>query len=288
MPTGSQEAAGARDFPGAARGRRLEQHMALARLEPDQVTDGAVATLRLNRPPLNILNRQLHSEVRDLATQASRDDHVRALVLHGGARTFAAGADVKELAAAGKAGMLDLLADLQASFSVVAGVRKPVIAAITGYAVGGGLELALAADFRIASDDAILGQPEVALGLIPCAGGTQRLPRLIGVSRAKDLCFTGRHVGADEALSMGLVDRVVSADAVYEAALELARTFVHGPRIALAAAKEAIDRGAELPIDAGLAVERSAFAALQDSEDADRGMAYFVKHGLGQVDFTGR
>jgi enoyl-CoA hydratase/carnithine racemase len=262
--------------------------MALALLDPDPVTNGAVTTLRLNRPPLNIMNSQLHWKVRELAMQASRDDHVRAVVLHGGARTFAAGADVKELAAAGKAGMLDLLADLQASFSVVACIRKPVIAAITGYAVGGGLELALAADFRIASSDAILGQPEIALGLIPGAGGTQRLPRLIGVSRAKDLCFTGRHVGANEALSMGLVDRVVDAEAVYDVALELARTFAQGPQVALAAAKEAIDRGVGLPLEQGLAMERSAFATLPDTEDADRGMTHFIQHGLAKIEFTGR
>lgn len=175
---------------------------------------------------------------------------------------------------------------LQDSFSAVARIPKPVVAAVTGYALGGGCELALCADYRIAGENAKLGQPEILLGLIPGAGGTQRLSRLVGPSRAKDLIFTGRMVKADEALVLGLVDRVVPADEVYTAAHEWAARLARGPAIALRAAKESIDAGLETDLETGLAIERNWFAGLFATEDRERGMRSFVEEGPGKAKFV--
>ncbi|MGW3983335.1 enoyl-CoA hydratase/isomerase family protein, partial [Streptomyces mirabilis] len=172
-----------------------------------EVAEG-VGTLRLDRPPMNALDVATQDRLKELAEEATRREDVRAVVIYGGEKVFAAGADIKEMQAMDHAAMVVRSRGLQDSFSAVARIPKPVVAAVTGYALGGGCELALCADFRIAADNAKLGQPEILLGLIPGAGGTQRLSRLIGPSKAKDLIFTGRMVKADEALSLGLVDRV--------------------------------------------------------------------------------
>ena len=170
----------------------------------------------------------------------------------------------------------------------MARIPKPVIAAITGYALGGGYELALCADFRVVGASAKIGQPEILLGVIPGAGGTQRLARLVGPARAKDLVFSGRHVGAEEALDMGLVDAVVPDDEVQATAVAMARKFAAGPPLALAAAKQAIDEGLELPIDRGLALETELFAGLFDTEDQKTGMRSFLDNGPGRATFSGR
>jgi enoyl-CoA hydratase/carnithine racemase len=175
---------------------------------------------------------------------------------------------------------------LQDSFTAVARIPKPVVAAVTGYALGGGCELALCADIRIAGERAKLGQPEILLGLIPGAGGTQRLARLVGPSKAKDLIFTGRHVKADEALRIGLVDRVVPDDEVYAQAHAWAAQLAKGPALALRAAKEAVDVGLETDIDSGLAVERNWFAGLFATEDRETGMRSFVEEGPGKAKFA--
>jgi enoyl-CoA hydratase/carnithine racemase len=159
---------------------------------------------------------------------------------------------------------------------------------VTGYALGGGCELAMCCDLRIAGDNAKLGQPEILLGIIPGAGGTQRLPRLVGPARAKELIFTGRFVGAEEALHIGLVNRVVAPDDVYSEAMALARTLATGPAYALRAAKEAIDRGLEADLDTGLEIERVQVSALFATEDRAVGMASFIEHGPGKAEFTGR
>jgi enoyl-CoA hydratase/carnithine racemase len=177
---------------------------------------------------------------------------------------------------------------LEACFSAVATIGKPVVAAINGYALGGGCELALCADLRIAADDATLGQPEIKLGLIPGGGGTQRLTRLVGPSRAKDLVFTGRFVAADEALRIGLVDQVVPAAEVIETATAWAAQFVGGPALALRSAKEAIDHGAGVDLATGLEIERQHFAALFGTEDRVRGMTSFIENGPGKASFVGR
>ncbi|MFC5178464.1 enoyl-CoA hydratase/isomerase family protein [Nocardioides taihuensis] len=252
-----------------------------------EVSEG-VGTIRLDRPKMNALNVQVQEEIRAAATEAAERDDVRAVVVYGGERVFAAGADVKEMNDMSYTDMVKRSGALQSSFSTVARIPKPVVAAITGYALGGGCELALCADVRFAADDAVLGQPEILLGIMPGAGGTQRLTRLVGPSKAKDLIFTGRFVKADEALAIGLVDRVVPADQVYDEAVAWARTFVGGASYALRAAKESIDRGIEVDLETGLEIERQQFAALFATEDRATGMQSFVEHGPGKARFQGR
>ncbi|GAA3565198.1 enoyl-CoA hydratase-related protein [Nonomuraea rosea] len=245
-----------------------------------------IATIRLDRPKMNALNGQVQRELAEATREVDADPQVQAVIVYGGERVFAAGVDIKELADMSYADMSTHSRTLQACFTAVAQIGKPVIAAVTGYALGGGCELALCADFRVAGESAKLGQPEILLGIIPGAGGTQRLPRLIGPARAKDLIFTGRHVGAAEALSIGLVDRVVPDEQVYTAALEWAATFVGGPSVALRAAKQAVDRGLEADLDTGLEIERLQFSALFATDDAKIGMRAFTEKAKAK--FTGR
>jgi enoyl-CoA hydratase/carnithine racemase len=252
-----------------------------------EVAEG-VGTIRLDRPKMNALNVQVQEEIRAAATEASERDDVRAVVVYGGERVFAAGADIKEMADMSYTDMVRRSGALQSSFSAVARIPKPVIAAVTGYALGGGCELALCADVRYAAEDAVLGQPEILLGVIPGAGGTQRLSRLVGPSRAKDIVFTGRFVKADEALAIGMVDKVVPADQVYAEACAWAARFTNAPAYALRAAKESIDRGLETDLETGLEIERQQFAALFATEDRDIGMRSFVENGPGKARFVGR
>ncbi|MEU3185581.1 enoyl-CoA hydratase-related protein [Streptomyces sp. NPDC006923] len=246
---------------------------------------GGVGTIRLDRPPMNALDTSIQDLLREAAEEAGRREDVRSVILYGGEKVFAAGADIKEMREMDHAAMVVRSRALQESFTAVARIPKPVVAAITGYALGGGCELALCADFRIAGDNAKLGQPEILLGLIPGAGGTQRLARLIGPSRAKDLIFTGRQVRAEEALALGLVDRVVPAAEVYEQAHAWAAKLAQGPALALRAAKEAIDVGLGTDLETGLALERNWFAGLFATEDRERGMRSFVEDGPGKANF---
>ncbi len=252
-----------------------------------EVEDG-VGTLRLDRPKMNPLDVQMQEEIREAATEAAERDDVRAVVLYGGERVFAAGADIKEMADMSYVDMVKRSGKLQSAFTAVARIPKPVVAAITGYALGGGCELAMCADVRFAADNAKLGQPEILLGIIPGAGGTQRLTRLVGPAKAKDLIFTGRHVSADEALSIGLVDRVVPAETVYEEAVSWARQFNGAAALAIRAAKEAVDRGLETDLDTGLEIERQQFAGLFATEDRATGMRSFMEEGPGKAQFAGR
>jgi enoyl-CoA hydratase/carnithine racemase len=247
-----------------------------------------IATIRLDRPKMNALNAQVQDEIAAAAAQVSADPGVRAVILYGGERVFAAGADIKEMASMGYPAMAVRSAALQASFTAVADIPKPVVAAVTGYALGGGLELALCADFRVLGESAKVGQPEILLGIIPGAGGTQRLPRLIGPSRAKDLIFSGRHVAADEALAIGLADKVVPDADVYSAARELIGQYAAGPALALSAAKQAVNRGLEVDLATGLEIERVHFAALFGTEDQKNGMRSFMENGPGKAVFEGR
>ena len=251
-------------------------------------SDGAIATIRLDRPKMNALNAQVQDEIAGAAAEVDADPGVRAVVLYGGERVFAAGADIKEMAEASFAQVALDSRRLQAAFTAVARIGKPVVAAVTGYALGGGLELALCADFRVAGEGAQLGQPEILLGIIPGAGGTQRLPRLIGPARAKDIVFTGRFVGAAEALRIGLVDKVVPDAEVYRMARDLVASYATGPAVALRAAKQAIDAGLEVDLDTGLEIERLNFAALFATEDQRTGMRSFVENGPGKATFAGR
>ena len=252
-----------------------------------EVEDG-VGTIRVDRPKMNALDIQVQEEIRAAAHEATARDDVRAVVVYGGEKVFAAGADVKEMAGMSHAEMVARSGGLQSAFTAVARIPKPVVAAVTGYALGGGCELALCADIRIAGEGATLGQPEILLGIIPGAGGTQRLTRLVGTSRAKDLIFTGRFVKADEALRIGLVDQVVPDDEVYTAAKTWAGQFTKAAALAMRAAKESIDRGIEVDLDTGLEIERAQFAALFATEDRTAGMTSFVEQGPGKAVFQGR
>jgi enoyl-CoA hydratase len=256
----------------------------LVRLE---IADG-IGTIRLDRPPVNALNDQLTGELAEAARSAAASDEVRAVIIYGGEKVFAAGADINEMAEANYAAMITRSGRLQESLGLIAAIPKPVVAAVTGYALGGGLELALTADFRVAGESARLGQPEILLGVIPGAGGTQRLPRLVGPARAKDIVFTGRFVGAEEALAIGLVDKVVPDTEVHDAARELVAQYARGPALALRAAKQAIDDGLEVDLSTGLEIERLQFAALFATEDQRAGMRSFVENGPGKATFAGR
>lgn len=250
--------------------------------------EGGIGTLRLDRPPMNALNAQVTREIHTAAEEAAERPDVRAVILYGGEKLFAAGADIKEMADQSYADMAGTGGGggLQAALKAVERIPKPVVAAVTGYALGGGCELALCADYRICADDSQLGQPEILLGVIPGAGGTQRLPRLIGPAKAKDLVFTGRFVGAAEAERIGLVDQIVSGD-VYGAAMTWAGQFVKGPAHALRAAKLAVDRGLETDLDTGLEIEHIQFAALFATEDQKIGMRSFMDKGPGKAEFKG-
>jgi enoyl-CoA hydratase/carnithine racemase len=252
-----------------------------------EVAEG-VATIRLDRPKMNALNAQVQDEIAEAAARAGDDPEIRAVILYGGERVFAAGADIKEMADMSYVQMAERSARLQASFSAVANIPKPTVAAVTGYALGGGLELALTADFRVLGQSAKVGQPEILLGIIPGAGGTQRLPRLIGPARAKDLIFTGRQVKADEALAIGLADKVVPDAEVYQAATELVRRYAGGPALALRAAKQAVNGGLEVDLATGLEIERLQFSALFATEDQKSGMRSFMESGPGKATFEGR
>lgn len=251
-----------------------------------EVSDG-VATLRLDRPKMNALDAQMQEEIRAAAGEATDRDDVKAVVIYGGERVFAAGADVKEMATMSYTDMIKRSTGLTSAFTAVARIPKPVVAAVTGYALGGGCELAMCADVRFAAEDAVFGQPEILLGIIPGAGGTQRLSRLVGPAKAKDIIFTGRFVKADEALAIGLADRVVPADQVYAEALAWASQFAHAATYAVRAAKVAIDRGLEVDLETGLEIERQQFAALFGTEDRSIGMNSFVESGPGKAQFKG-
>ena len=245
-----------------------------------------IATIRIDRPKMNPLDIAVQDALGEAAGIVSADPEVGAVIIYGGEKVFAAGADIKEMQNMSYTDMVDRAAVIQECFKAVAHIPKPTIAAITGYALGAGCELALCADFRIVGSDAKLGQPEILLGVIPGAGGSQRLPRLIGPAKAKDLVFSGRMVDAAEALAMGLVDEVVEPDQVYAVARERAQRYVGGPAYALRAAKEAIDRGIETDLDTGLAIEAMLFAGVFATQDRQIGMTSFVQDGPGKAKFT--
>lgn len=253
-----------------------------------EMSGAGIGTIRLDRPKVNALNAAVAQEIDEAVAAARTDDRVRALVLWGGERVFAAGADIKEMEERGAVDMYRYIGDFQDVFFRLENLPKVTIAAINGYALGGGCELALACDFRICADDSQLGQPEILLGVIPGAGGTQRLPRLVGTGRAKDIIYSGRFVSADEALAIGLVNEVVPAGEVYSRAVALAERYAQGPAVALMAAKLAIQNGMQVDMATGLLLERQAFAALFASEDQKIGMSSFLEKGPGKAEFVGR
>jgi enoyl-CoA hydratase/carnithine racemase len=248
--------------------------------------DDGVVLVRLNRPPLNPLSQAMLAELARVAGDLGSDPGVTAVVVAGSERALAAGADIEELGRPEVA--LRIGAGFRAAFDALGAIPRPVIAAIRGFALGGGLELALACDLRVAGDSARLGQPEILLGIIPGAGGTQRLPRLVGPARAKEMVWSGRQLRADEALAIGLVDRVEPADDVEASALEWAASFASGAVVAMGLAKRAIDAGLDGSLAGGLDEEAEAFVAVFSTEDASIGVASFLEHGPGNATFSGR
>jgi enoyl-CoA hydratase/carnithine racemase len=243
-----------------------------------------VEVVTLQRPPMNALSAELLAELAGIAEGLAKDPELKAVVVTGGERVFAAGAEIGELQDA----EANLIGNFRRAFDGLAAVPRPVVAAIAGYALGGGLELALACDLRVASATARLGVPEVLLGLYPAAGGTQRLPRLIGPARTKELIWSGRHVRPDEALAIGLVDKVVPAGGHLEAALEWAGSLASGAVVAMGLAKRAIDGGLDTTLAEGLDLEAELFAEAIRTEDAGIGIKSFFENGPGQARFVGR
>jgi len=256
------------------------------RLEPHP-TDDRLAVLRVDRPPVNAFDQRMWDLFDAVASALHGDTLYRAVVITGGPRHFAAGADVKE--------MLDLSPEqfgarnrvLQRAFHALATAPQVTIAAVRGYALGGGCELALAADFRLAGRSAVFGLPEITLGIMPGSGGTQRLPRLVGLGRARELILSGRTVAADEALAIGLVDLVVDDADLLDAAVEEGLRYARGP-LALRHAKQAVNAALELPVEDGLALEADLITRCFASEDGQRGLRSFVADGPRKATFLGR
>ena len=246
--------------------------------------NGAVAVVRLDRPKVNALSRELLDELTAAVNDLSADPP-GAIVIWGGERMFAAGADVSEFLDESSANAL--IGAFTRAFDAVAALPRATVAAVAGYALGGGCELALACDFRFAARTAKLGQAEVLLGLIPGAGGTQRLAHLVGPAHAKELIFTGRNVEAEEALRIGLVDRVVEPDRLLDEAVAFASTLASGAVLAQGLAKRAIDLAFELSLKEGLAAERELFLEALRSKDAQHGVRIFLEKGPGQARFSG-
>ena len=247
---------------------------------------GQVAIARLNRPDArNALSTELLALLGEMVEAWDADPEVRCIVIAGSDEYFAAGADIKAMR---DRSFQDAMVTPTAGFwPRLAATKTPLVAAVSGFALGGGCELALHCDMIVASETAEFGQPEILLGIIPGAGGTQRLTRLVGPAKAKDLIFSGRFVSADEALAIGLVDEVVEATDVYAAARRRLAPYVGGPAQAIRAAKEAIDRGAEVDLDTGLEIERMLFAGLFATKDRETGMRSFVENGPGKAKFEG-
>jgi enoyl-CoA hydratase/carnithine racemase len=253
-----------------------------------EIKDG-VATMTLNRPPLNPLNAELFYQIGECADELTMDDNVRAVVLTGGDKHFAAGADIKEMVEMSPVVVAKFISAGQGSFTKVENIPKPVIAAINGFALGGGCELAITADWRFAHEDAKIGQPEILLGIIPGAGGTQRLPRLIGPAKAKEMIYSGRFYGAQECLEMGLVQKVVSGEeSVIKYAQKVASKYAGGAAVALAMAKKAVNKGMECSIEEGLIIEGQGIALCFASEDQKIGMRTFLEEGPGKAKFVGK
>ena len=241
-----------------------------------EVDDG-VGVVRLDRPPANALDHQAGLELKDAFAETAARDDVGAVVVWGGPKIFAAGADIKAMADFGPDEIRLVVAALGDALDQLEAMPKVSIAAINGFALGGGFELALAADLRYLAEDGTVGQPEIQLGVIPGAGGTQRLTHLVGPGRAHELVYTGRQVPADQALALGLVERVVPAALVLDTAVADARAFASGPREALAAAKAAIRAALLAPGPSGLATERDLFSSLFGTPDQREGMRAFIE-----------
>jgi enoyl-CoA hydratase/carnithine racemase len=244
-----------------------------------------VAVVTLNHPKVNALSQALLAELREVALDLTSNP-AGAVVITGGERLFAAGADISEFGGVEEGARITR--GFHEALDAVAAIPRFVIGAISGYALGGGCELALACDYRIGGEKAVLGQPEVLLGIFPGGGGTQRLPRLVGPSRAKEIMITGRQVRSEEALRIGLLDEVVPNEQLHERAFALAAEVAKGARQAQALTKAAVDRGLDVSLADGLLIERTLFAEVFATDDSQIGVKSFLEHGPGKASFTGR
>ena len=243
-----------------------------------------VAVVTLNNPKVNALSQAMLAEIRAIADDLTTDPP-GAVVITGGERIFAAGADISEFGDSDQA--RTITARFHAAFDAVAAIPRFVIAAVSGYALGGGCELALACDYRILTERSVFGQPEILLGIIPGGGGTQRLARLVGPSRAKEMMITGRQVKAEEALQIGLGNELVTSDTLHERALALAGEVARGALLAQALIKRAVDEGIDQRQADGLALERELFERVFETADSQIGVQSFLEHGPGRAEFSG-
>lgn len=246
--------------------------------------DDGVAVVTLSNGKVNALSSAVVARLGEIAAELT-ESPPGAVVVTGGERIFAAGADISEFGGPDEA--VGITAGFHAALDAIAAVPRFVIAAVSGYALGGGCELALACDYRIVGDRAVFGQPEILLGTIPGGGGTQRLARLVGPSRAKELCITGRQVAADEAVRIGLADEQVPGEELHDRALALAAECARGAVLAQALAKQAIDDGLSTSLADGLRIEREAFVESFRTDDSQVGVRSFLEHGPGKAEFTG-
>jgi len=247
--------------------------------------DDGVAVITLDHPKVNALKGALNAQLAAIASELTSDPP-GAVVVTGGPRVFAAGADISEFGGQEEARTVG--ASFRSALDAVAAIPRMVIAAVNGYALGGGCELALSCDMRVGTAKSTFGQPEILLGIIPGGGGTQRLTRLVGPSRSKDICMSGRMVGADEAYRIGLLDRISEREDAFDEALEMAQRFAKGALLAQAATKAAIDGGLDRPLEAGLDLENEQFVGVFGTEDSQIGVKSFLENGPGKAVFTGR
>jgi len=247
--------------------------------------DDGVAVVTLNSPKVNALSQAMLARIHEIAQELTAHP-AGAVVITGGDRLFAAGADITEYGGPSEAATIGN--GFHTALDAVAAIPSFVIAAVSGYALGGGCELAMACDYRIASEKAVFGQPEILLGIIPGGGGTQRLPRLVGASRAKEIMLTGRQVSATEALSIGLADEIVAPDQLMNRALELASSLASGAVVAQRLIKSLVDKGVETDLASGLSLEKDGFTEVFRSDDSQIGVTSFLQNGPGKASFTGR
>jgi enoyl-CoA hydratase len=247
--------------------------------------DDGVAVVTLNSPKVNALSQAMLARIHEIAQELTAHP-AGAVVITGGDRLFAAGADITEFGGPSEAATIGN--GFHTALDAVAAIPSFVIAAVSGYALGGGCELAMACDYRIASEKAVFGQPEILLGIIPGGGGTQRLPRLVGASRAKEIMLTGRQVSATEALSIGLADEIVAPDQLMNRALEMASSLASGAVVAQRLIKSLVDKGVETDLASGLSLEKDGFTEVFRSDDSQIGVTSFLQNGPGQASFTGR
>jgi enoyl-CoA hydratase len=254
-------------------------------IKVNQQVEKFIALIELNRPKeLNALNRELMLEIRDSLKQLDEDENVRVIVLTGGEKVFAAGADIKQMATATAIDMLNI--DQFSTWDQIKKTRKPIIAAVSGFALGGGCELAMTCDMIVASETAKFGQPEIKIGTMPGAGGTQRLTRAIGKVRAMEMVLTGKFISAEEALNYGLVNRIVPVEVLLDETLKLAREIARQSPVAIKLAKESVNNAFNSTLDEGLVFERKNFYLTFASQDQKEGMAAFVEKRV--PDFKGK